>query len=257
MSQTPISEIREKYRKSQFGRIFVYILLSIIVVVALFSTQINYGDDIILALFLLVITVNVITPDISKYDLIRFHLNELITFLNEKNSKKSEHHIDKLALSINEFNNEIENSFLFRSTKSTLNNLWTLLKYNIFPCLKDNDYNRYITTLKEINNSVDNENLTNLNEIIDEDINDLIERGEQNTILFPYEKPNFLNQIYKSGKNKFLHFFRINFVFRFVCVASVVFIIGYFCSIKISSLNFDSTFIGALSIVSLGIAKEI
>lgn len=257
MSQTPISEIRDKYKKTKVALICLYFLFVIILVVVLFSTHINYSDNIIAVLFLLIIAVSAITPEISEYDLIRFHLNELITFLNERNPKKSEQHIDKLAHTIKELNQTTDNSFIFNSTKSTLDNLWNLLKYRIYPTLNDDDFNSYIETLKDINNAFDNENLNYLNETVGRVIIDSTELRQQNMILFPYEKPNSLTQKIQYINNKLFHIFKTNFVFRFICVASVVFIIGYFFSIKISSLNFDSTFISALSLVSVGIAKEI
>ena len=260
MSQTSISEIREQYNKKNKLNRYSIILIVIFFILGLFLILINYEhylNIIFFVIFSVMFVFIIFSPKISEYNLIRYHLAELITFLEDANFKKSEANIDNLAFYLNELYYGIDDSFLFLSIKSNIGGLWDLLKYKIYPNLKANDYNTYIPLLKEINNSFDIENLTNLNQTISGFINDVAEYDNQNAILFPYEKPNFLNQIYKSGKNKFLHFFRINFVFRFVCVASVVFIIGYFCSIKISSLNFDSTFIGALSIVSLGIAKEI
>ncbi|MCK4796579.1 MAG: hypothetical protein KAT05_04315 [Spirochaetes bacterium] len=234
MSQTPISEIKNKYKKRKVALIFIYILFFIILVVVLFSTYINYADNIITALFLLIIAVSVITPEISEYDLIRFHLNELITFLNERNPTKSKHHINKLAHTIKELNQTTDNSFIFNSTKSTLNNFWNLLKYNIYSCLKDNDYNSYISILIEINNSFDNENLTNLNQTIDGVIIDISEHDNQNAILFPYEQPHFLKQNFEDLINKCKTLFNKNLIFRFISLSIIFLIIGY-CTSTISS----------------------
>ena len=210
------------------------VIVPIIVVVTFLSIYINSFNAILFTLLFFLIVVGIITPEISKYDLIRFHLNKLITFLNERNSKKSEHHIDKLAHTIKELNQTTDNSFIFNSTKSTLNNFWNLLKYNIYSCLKDEDYNRYIPTLKDIYNSFDNENLTNLNQTIDGVIIDVAEHDNQNAILFPYEQPHFLKQNFEDLINKCKTLFNKNLIFRFISLSIIFLIIGY-CASTISS----------------------
>ena len=80
MSQTPISEIEDKYKKTKVARILVYMIIPIIVVVTFLSIYINSFNAILFTLLFFLIVVGIITPEISKYDLIRFHLNKLITF---------------------------------------------------------------------------------------------------------------------------------------------------------------------------------
>ena len=257
MSQTSISEIREQYNNKNKLNRYSIILIAIFFVLGLFLILINYEyylNIILIALIIVMFVFIIFSPQISEYDLIRYHLAELITYLEDTNFKKSEANIDKLAFSLNELYYGIDDSFLFLSIKSNVGDLWNLLKYQIYPCLKDDDYNSYIETLKDINNAFDTENLTFFDETIHGAINDISESDEQNAILFPYEKPNFLNQIIKSSTKSFKTQFEKNIIVRVSILILIFSVIGYYISINLSNITFDNSLFGPIILLSGAIA---
>ena len=260
MSQTPISEIREKYKKKKSVFKFFIILLAILLLSGGFLIWINYEYNLYLIYFIIFIVIpihTIFSPRISEYDLIRYHLTELITHLEDMNFKKSEYHIDKLALSIKGIYMYLASNFLFKPTKSTLDNLLDLLKYEIYPCLKNKDCKPYIETLKQINKAFDYENLDYLNEKVDYFIEDRTERGNIHAIPFPHEQPHLLNRILESLTNYFRTLFDENIIVRAVFLIIVFSAIGYYISLNFSNITFDNSLFGPILILSGAIATKI
>ena len=253
MSQTTISEIEEKYNKRKIAKtlfISFVILVILIYIILLFTGYNSYLGFVYWSFFVGFFLLLAYAPDISEYESMRYHLTKLIKSLEAPDPKKSEEHIDKLVLSIDKFDGEIEDSFLFLSIKSTIDNLWTLLKYQIYPCLKENDYNSYLETLKDIKYAFDNENLIDLTRIIDQAVNDVTENYEQRAILLPHEQPYLLIRYFNDFISKCINLFNKNLIFRFISLSIIFLFVGYCTSIISSFVIYDFEFCKTILIVS-------
>ena len=252
----PISNIQKKYKRYELVNYLrvasVLLLMLLISYLSLRSDAASgeYSTIISISSFFVVIIV-IFSPKMSKDELIRYRLAELLESVNGKSIKKSVYHLNMLAYNLEKFENELGNSFILNTSKNTLKDFRELLKYRIYPSLTDDDVHNIIIDVKDIYTAVDNGDLVRLNKTLEES-----KAGEIDTdILLPYEKPPILNRIAKYIQNTFTTSFQKNFAFKFFCIAASCLFMGYLIS-TITTLKFDTTLVGALLIVAMGIAKE-
>jgi hypothetical protein len=216
-----ISEIGEKYEKKK--RILVYLLLPIILlmfitIVALVVFKEPQYLLVFYSLIFILIILIFFVPKISTFELIRYHLSELVKSLDERSFKKSEDHLNELAYNIKEFDNELDDNFILNSTKTTLTNFWYLLKFKVYPSIKQNEYGSYVETFRDIDFAFKNGDIGSLNRIIE-----TFDTGIHNEdILLPYEKPPIRTRII----NKVSVAFNSSLIFRFICFTFVSLIIA-------------------------------
>lgn len=249
-----INEIHEKYNRERILRYLVgLILLIIILIIALiiFKVLPESYSFVVLLIFLVAYFISIFLPELSTYELVRYHLSKLNESLNNKNLKNSIHHLNKLNYNLAKFNDELEDSFLLHSSKETLNEFWKLLKYQVYPYLINNDFHSFAEVLKDIEFAFNQENINNLNKILE----DFVSENADTNILLPYEKPPILNRIIQSIRSKIQTNFQKNYFFRLLCITLLLLIIGYLISTK-TTLKFDNTLISALIIAAVAIAKE-
>ncbi|MCK4797024.1 MAG: hypothetical protein KAT05_06555 [Spirochaetes bacterium] len=252
-----ISEIQENYERRKKLLSFTY-GISLIVLILLLTT-IYYNDlkvvifPLMLVLLVLALFTSFFIPVLSEYELIRYHLTELINSLSKANFKKSENHLNELAYNIAELNDEFEDNLLLNSTKKTLQNFWALLKYQIYPRIKENDFESYYENLNDINRAITYEGINSLNSNIEALL--VEDRDEIEETTLPYENPPFINRIIINIKNKFSVTFHENFSFRLSFLIGIYLAIGYIIS-TITTLEFNTTFVSTLLLVGLGTAKE-
>ena len=250
----PISEIQENYKKIRTSKYLVGLGLSIftlIFILIIFNViPGNYSIVLLLPVTVVFIIVS-FSPELSTFELIRYHLSRLLESLNEKKIKESVNHLDKLAYNLENFNHELEDSFILLSSKKTLNEFWKLLKNQVYPSLLEKDFESYTIPLTDIESAIENENITQLNE----ELNKFKSEKVDTDSVLPYEKPPILNRIINSISSKIQINFQKNFIFRLVCISVLVLSIGYFISTK-TSFVLDNTIIGVLILVALAIAKE-
>lgn len=250
----PISEIQEKYKKRRTSKYLVgsvFSILMLILILIIFNVIPETYSIVLLLPVAAVFIIISFSPELSTFELIRYHLSRLLESLNGKKFKESVDHLDKLAYNLEYFNDELEDSFILNSSKKTLNEFWKLLKYQVYPSSLKNDFESYTIPLTDIERAIENGNITQLNEELKKCV---CEKVDTDNIL-PYEKPPILNRIINSISSKIQINFQKNFVFRFVCVSVLVLSIGYFIS-TITFLVFDTYFFGVLILVAMGIAKE-
>lgn len=249
------SEINEIIKRNRILGYLVIFLVSIIILLA-FTIQyfkVTFTILIIMViLFLVSFVINQYIQYLSAYDLIRYHLAELAKFLNEQNIKKSEYHLNELAKNIAEYDDELDDNFILNSPKKTLKNFWKLLKYQIYPCIKRNDFGGYNETVRDLNYFFENADVNTLNRTIESLLPG--DSTPHEDIVLPYEKPNIFYRIINDLKNNFITLFNKNIIFRATSLVIIFSIIAYLVSLNVSFLKFDNTLIGPIVISSAAIA---
>lgn len=249
----PINEIHERYNRRTFllypiGIIlFVCVLILYLIGFNIISEKYNL---VTVVLLIVMFYLGALRPDLSTFELIRYHFSKLIKSMNENDFKKSESNLDSLAYNLENLNDGLEDIFILYSSKETLNEFRNLLKYQVYPSLIKYDFESYIEVLKDIELAFENGNITLLNKELKKYVSE-----KDDDIILPSEKSPILSRIIKSISSEMKINFQNNFVFRLVCIAAILFIIGYFVSTN-TLVDFNSL-VGPLIVVAAIIAKEI
>lgn len=253
------SELEESYKKRN---ILTYVALSCfvsIVAFLVFSPEHPFSLFIFIALILLFLLTIKYTPYFSNLDIARYHLTKMIEYSKNKNNKKFEHHLNKLAKHLNKIEsdlalNRFNTMFIFNPTQELLDNFTKYLK-QVYSCFENSDLKNLSTSLEEINLAMENKNISLLNE-------SFVKFKEQNPdaktdILFSYEKPSVLENFMKDIIHVIKNRQGVNYVVKFSFVVVVLLCLAYFLAPRLSFLEFNNNTTGVLLVVALGIANKI
>ncbi|MCX9014333.1 MAG: hypothetical protein OIN89_06025 [Candidatus Methanoperedens sp.] len=215
-----INEIGEEYKKR---RIFLYLYISIgllLIIIMIAFIAFNEPQYLLVGFFLMIFLSLLILffPRLTTFELIRYHLAKLGDSLNERSSKKSEDHLNRLVYDLKLFDDRLDNNFILHSAKATLKKFRDLLKFNVYPCIKENDYGSYVESLRDINFAFNNGNINHFNTIIADFSTDI----HNEDILLPYEKP----PIWTRSINTVSITFNSSLIFRFICFTFVCLMIA-------------------------------
>lgn len=254
---SPINnELEDNYNKRKIVLpLSLFLLLVIPMVIALLFPPSNLGLAAILSSFVAGFILINYLPYLSEYDYMRYHLKKLIEFSDGGYIKKSNKHINKLAYHISEFNSKLEDIFLLRDTKQTLDDFLVLLRSQNHPNLTESDLKSYSYILRDIDFAMDAKDTKLLNETLVPFIED--KESQQSHYLFSYETPSISERFTKGIMHLIRNHKIVNYSVKFSVVLFVLVALVYLLSPKISFLELDSpTFVGLL-LVTHGFANKI
>lgn len=259
-----ITEIQDKYenRKKNLMMVIIMGFLSLIsMLIFLFVTNspefVKYrifSFSLFVLFFTIFILIGNRSPYLSTFDTIRYHLSKLIENLSNKNYKKSEYFLNKLAFNLDIFLEEIEDSFILNDVREFIQNMLFMLKYDIYPDLSNKTRTSgFLKKLEKLENAISDEDLKFLYSITSDLKDENLINGD---IVLPYERPSLSKQIINTRIKNITTHPIIGFVFIYLFITSLI-LSGYYFSIKLSLLTFNYTLFSTLLLISVYITKEI